>query len=94
LRYLIAPGAQVDQRIRIEIKGKDEFWARAFHVEWKDQFSDRELVEDGEGHFLAQPEWLADLERVGKQTFCRVSRAPDNPHRRQWIHALFPRWPK
>lgn len=84
----------MNQQIRIEIKGKDEFWARAFHVEWEDQFSERKLIEDGIGHFLADSEWLADLERVGRQTFCRVTRAPDNPRRRQWLNSLFPTRPK
>ena len=84
----------MDQQIRIEIEGKDEFWGRAFHVEWADQFPDRKLTADGLGHYLADPEWLRDLERVGEQTFCRVTRAPENPRRRQWFSSLFPTRPK
>jgi hypothetical protein len=72
-------------RIRIEIKGKDEFWGRAFHVEWQHQFADRHITRDGEGHLLIEPEWMDDLEQVAAQTFCRVLRAPDNPRRRQWM---------
>lgn len=77
--------------VRLEIKGKDEFWGRAFHVEWEDQFPNRRLRADGEGSFIAEREWLADLERVAAQTFCRVVHAPDNPRRRQWINSLIPR---
>lgn len=81
----------VEQRIRIEIMGKDSFWERAFHVEWEDQFPDRKLASDGAGRFLTSSDWLSDLERVGKQTFCTIVRAPENPRRREWISSLIPR---
>lgn len=81
----------VEQRIKIEIMGKDEFWERAFHVEWEDQFPDRKLASDGAGRFHAKNEWLADLERVGGQTFCAIVRAPENPRRREWMNSLIPR---
>lgn len=79
------------QGIKIEIKGKDEFWGRAFHVEWEYQFPDRKLDSDEDGRFLAQSEWLDDLERVGGQTFCTIVRAPENPRRREWMGSLIPR---
>ena len=74
--------------IRLDIKGKDGFWEEAFRVEWRDQFPDRSLIDDGAGHLLVEPEWLDDLERVADQTFCKLVRAPDNPHRRQWMRSL------
>jgi hypothetical protein len=80
----------VKEQIRIEIKGKDEFWGRAFHVEWESQFPDRPLISDEGGQYVADLIWLADLERVGRETFCQVIRAPDNPTRRQWFNSLFP----
>ena len=81
----------MEQRIRVEIMGKDDFWGRAFHVEWEYQFPDRKLTSDGAGRFLAENEWLDDLAQVGKQTFCTILRAPENPRRREWINSLFPR---
>ena len=81
----------MDKRIKIEIAGKDDFWGRAFHVEWEHQFPERNLIPDGAGHYRAEPEWLDDLERVAAQTFCRVRRAPDNPQRREWLGSIFPR---
>jgi hypothetical protein len=81
----------VGRRIRIEIKPRDEFWGRAFHVEWEYQFPDRNLAPDGANHFSAELEWLGDLGRVGAQTFCAVTRAPDNPPRREWMSSLVPR---
>lgn len=81
----------MQQQIRIEIKGKDEFWGRAFHVEWKDQFPDRALIVTDAGQFTAQREWTDDLERVAAQTFCRIVHAPENPQRRRWMNSLIPR---
>ena len=79
------------QQTRVEISGKDDFWERAFHVEWEYQFPIRKLVSDGAGCFLARSEWLDDLERVGEQTFCTILLAPENPRRREWMGSLMPR---
>ena len=81
----------MNRRIRIHIKGRDTFWGQAFHVEWQDQFADRKLIEDGAGYYLADDAWLGDLERVGRQTFCEILRAPDNPHRRNWLGSILSR---
>ena len=78
----------MQRQIRIEITGKDEFWGRAFHVEWQYQFADRKLIEDGAGHYLAEIEWMDDIEQVAAETFCRVTRAPENPRRREWISSI------
>ncbi len=78
-------------QITVEIKGKDDFWARAFHVEWEYQFPDRKLASAGAGRFVAEGEWLDDLERVGNQTFCNILRSPENPRRREWMSSLLPR---
>lgn len=81
----------MERQVRIEIKGKDEFWVRAFHVEWNHQFPDRQLAPDIESYFLAAAEWLADLERVAAETFCTITRAPDSPQRRRWLSSIIPR---
>lgn len=76
------------RQIRIEITGKDEFWVRAFHVEWQHQFADRNLIEDGKGFYLAERDWIDELQRVASETFCRVMRAPENPRRRNWLSSI------
>ena len=76
------------RRIRIEIKGKNEFWGRAFHIEWQDQFPTRNLLADGEGHYRADPDWLDDLDRIGALVSCRVVRAPESPERRRWFTSV------
>jgi hypothetical protein len=81
----------VGRRVRVEIRGKDEFWRHAFNVEWGHQFPGREMAPDGAGHLLAEAEWLEDLERVAAQTFCRVMLAPENRHRREWLSSIIAR---
>jgi hypothetical protein len=78
----------VTRRVRIEIRSKDEFWGRAFHVEWNDQFPGRELISDGQGGFLSEPEWIDDLASVATLTFSRVVVAPESPERRRWFSVL------
>ena len=79
------------ERVKIEIRSKDEFWGRAFHVEWEDQFPDRALGPCDQGQFIAESEWIGDLENVAAQTFCRIVRAPENPQRRRWMNSLITR---
>ena len=79
------------QRVRIEIEGKDAFWRHAFDVEWGHQFPGREMASDSAGHFLVEEEWLKDLERVAAETFCRVTLAPENRQRREWLSSIIAR---
>jgi hypothetical protein len=74
--------------IRVKIKGKDEYWSRAFHVEWEDQFPDRSIIDEGYSFYMIDPSWLEDVKRVAAQCFCEVMRAPDNPQRRRLISWL------
>ena len=79
------------QQVRIEIKGRDEFWGRAFHVEWQHQFPTRELIRAGKETFLVELDWMSDLERVADETFCKITRAPENPRRREWLSSIIAR---
>jgi hypothetical protein len=81
----------MQRQVRIEIEGKDAFWVRAFHVEWEDRFPGRKLMPDSASCFLADAEWLSDLERVAAETFCSITRAPDSPQRRRWLSSIIPR---
>jgi hypothetical protein len=78
------------RQVRIEIIGRDDFWGRAFHVEWEDQFPERLLRKTSGGFFLVDETWLPDLEQVAAQVFCKIVRAPENPKRRAWINSLIP----
>jgi hypothetical protein len=72
----------------VEIAAKDAFWRRAFDVEWEHQFPDRKLTASDAGQTLANAEWLKDLERVAAETFCRVTLAPENRNRRDWLGSI------
>jgi hypothetical protein len=78
----------VGRKLTIEIRGKDEFWSRAFHVEWEDQFGERVLDGDSEGRFSVDADWLDDLHKVAGQTFCRIVVAPESPGRRRWFNQI------
>jgi hypothetical protein len=79
------------EQIRIEIRARDEFWRRAFRVEWEHNFPDRKLVDSSGDFYLVEPDWLGDLERVAAQTFCSIQRAPENPRRREWLSSIIAR---
>ncbi len=85
------PSARDSNAVQVEITGRDEFWQRAFHVEWEHQFPDRKLSQTGRNRFRAHRVWLDDLDRVGRETFCRIVPMPVSRERRRWIGALLAR---
>ncbi|MBX3277790.1 MAG: hypothetical protein KF868_07295 [Acidobacteria bacterium] len=74
--------------LRIEIVGRNEFWRKAFGVEWEYQYPDRPLTQDTPGFYRVPKAWLEDLERVAGQCFSRVLLAPSDPGRRR-IFGMF-----
>lgn len=78
-----------ERRIKVEIKGRNEFWRNAVQVEWDYQFPDRRLEPAGPGCYLIPTEWLADLERVAAQCLSQALVAPADQGRRQLFRKLF-----
>jgi hypothetical protein len=78
----------MEKLVRVEISACDHFWRNAVLVEWQHQFPERELISESSGFHLIRGEWLADLERVGKQCLATVTLAPVNPSRRLWFRSL------
>lgn len=78
------------RKVRVRITGRDDFWSRAFAVEWQDRFPERALEKDATGFVLVDETWLRDLEEVSAEVFCKVVPAPDNPRRRIWMRAFLP----
>jgi hypothetical protein len=76
-------------KIRIEIKGRNEFWQNAVVVEWDYQFPERKLEALAPRFYLIEEEWLKDLDRVAAQCFSQVLLAPADPGRRQMFRMLF-----
>ncbi|HKV40290.1 MAG TPA: hypothetical protein VJX67_13845 [Blastocatellia bacterium] len=80
--------------LAIEVRGRDEFWGKAFQIEWRDQFPDRRLVSPEPGRYIVEEAWIKDLERVAAQCYCSLVRAPDSPERRNWMRLLLPAKPR
>ena len=78
------------KKITVEIEGRDKFWENALRVEWEHEYPDRQLEFESPQRCLIDPAWFDDLTQVGARVFCRITRAPDNPARRQLFGSLFP----
>ncbi|HVF88361.1 MAG TPA: hypothetical protein VM866_12265 [Pyrinomonadaceae bacterium] len=74
--------------IKVEIAGRDKFWANAVLVEWRHQFPDRELSLGSDGFYAVEKEWIADLERVAGGCFAKVVIAPEIPSRLSWLRRM------
>jgi hypothetical protein len=75
--------------IRVEITGRNQFWLNAVFVEWEHQFPGRPITKERDGYYLIEREWLEDLQRVAAQVFSKVVIAPADPGRRHLFRRLF-----
>lgn len=81
----------MNDRIKVEINGRDEFWGKAVLVEWEHQYPERRLNAEPNGHYLLiEADWLNDLKRVAGDCFSEVLVAPANPGRRSWLSNFIP----
>lgn len=76
--------------IRIEIIGRDDFWRNAVLVEWDHQYPERTLVAESSDCYLIETEWLVDLKRVADGCFSKIVVAPEDPGRRLWLRRFIP----
>src|SRR5436309_57925 len=60
------------QQLRVEIKGRNEYWRRAVMVEWEHHFPQRKLIAEDESYYLIEAAWLEDLRRVASECFSEV----------------------
>ena len=81
----------MEREIRIEIVSRDGFWRNAFNVEWEDQHPQRVLTEESTGCCCVPESWLPELERIAKQCFSSIRRAPSDPGRREMFRFILPR---
>jgi len=77
--------------MRIEIKGRDNFWGDAVIVEWEHQYPQRKLIKEESGSFVIENDWLEDLKRIAGDCFSTVIVAPSDPSRRSWFRHFIPR---
>jgi hypothetical protein len=77
--------------IRVEITGRNSFWLNAVKVEWEHQYPDRKWIEQGNGFFVIEADWLLDLQRVANQCFATAVVAPEDVSKRKLFRKLFGR---
>jgi hypothetical protein len=77
--------------IRVEITGRNSFWLNAVKVEWEHQYPDRKWIEQGNGVYVIEADWLLDLQRVANQCFATAVVAPEDVSKRKLFRKLFGR---
>lgn len=83
----------MNERVRVEVRARNDFWRKAIRVEWEHQFPDRELEETADGYYLLRVDWVADFQAVAKQCLSEAVVAPADPSRRLWFRRFVPRTP-
>jgi hypothetical protein len=80
----------MERRVRVEIKGRNDFWRNAVKVEWNYQFPDRQLVEESPHRYLIPAAWFEDLKKVAGQCFSEALEAPEDLGRRRLFRRILP----
>jgi hypothetical protein len=80
----------MSQRIRVEIKSRDEFWQKAVLIEWEYRHPDWKLTSDDGGLYLIDGEWLESLREVASDCNATIVIGPSNPGRRSLFQKLMP----
>ncbi|PYS67413.1 MAG: hypothetical protein DMF69_23125 [Acidobacteria bacterium] len=79
----------MSQRLRIEIKARDEFWQKAVLIEWEYRHPDWKLTSD-DGWYLIDTEWLASLKEVATDCNSTIVIGPRDPGRRSMFQKFMP----
>ena len=77
--------------MRIEIKGRDEFWRDAVITEWEHQYPQRRLIKEADDSFSIETAWLDDLKRIAGDCFSKIMVAPLDRSRRSWLRRFLVR---
>lgn len=80
----------MSQRLRVEIKARDEFWLKAVLIEWEYRHPDRKLASDASGFYLIDGEWLGALEDIATDCNSTIVIGPNDPGRRSLFQKLIP----
>ena len=80
----------MSQRLRVEIKARDEFWQKAVLIEWEYRHPDWKLTCDGVGFYLIDCEWFESLKDVATDCNSTIVVGPNDPGRRSMFQKLIP----
>ena len=78
----------MSQKLRVEIKSRDEFWQKAVLIEWEYRHPDWKLTGDAPGLYLINGEWLEALKDVATDCNSTIVVGPSNPGRRSLFQKL------
>jgi len=80
----------MSQRVRVEIKARDEFWRKAVLIEWEYRHPDWKLTYDAAGFYLIDCEWLEYLKAVATDCNSTIVIGPRDPGKRSMFQKLIP----
>ncbi len=80
----------MSQKVRVEIKARDEFWQKAVLIEWEYRYPDQKLTCDDVGLYLIDHEWLERLREVATDCNSTLVVGPRDPGRRSMFQKLVP----
>jgi len=79
----------MSQRLRVEIKARDEFWRKDVLIEWEYRHPDWKLTCD-DGWYLIDTEWFESLKNVVTDCNSTIVLGPRDPGRRSLLTFLAP----
>jgi hypothetical protein len=79
----------MSQRVRVEIKARDEFWRKAVLIEWEYRHPDWKLTCD-DGWYLIDSEWFESLKDVATDCNSTIVIGPRDPGKRSMFQKLIP----
>ena len=80
----------MSQKIKVEIKARDEFWRKAVPIEWEYRYPDWKLMSDANGFYLIDSEWLESFKAVATDCNSTIVVGPKDPGRRSMFQKLIP----
>ena len=80
----------MSQRLRVEIKAKDEFWQKSVLIEWEHRYPDWKLTPEASGSYLIDCDWLEFLKAVATDCNSTIVIGPSDPGRRSLFQKLMP----
>jgi hypothetical protein len=79
----------MSERLRVEIKARDEFWQKAVLIEWEYRHPDWKLTLK-DGWYLIDCEWLEYLNQVATDCNSKIVIGPSDPGRRSLFQKFMP----
>ena len=80
----------MSQRVRVEIKARDEFWQKAILIEWAYRYPDRKLGNETDRWYLIDSDWIDALKEVAIDCNSTIVVGPSDLGRRSLFQKFMP----